>query len=82
MTETEEILKTITAKLKIKQEETGVKLLWSTQNMFSHPRFMNGASTNPDINVFAWACAKTKMALDCSHELGAENHVFWGGREG
>lgn len=80
--ETEDILKTITAKLKSKQAETGVKLLWCTQNMFSHPRFMNGASTNPDIDVFMWACAKTKMALDCSHELGAENHVFWGGREG
>ena len=71
----------------------GVKLLWATQNMFSHPRFMNGlcglraaqlsstvgASTNPDLDVFAWACAKTKMAMDAGHKLGAESHVFWGG---
>merc|ERR1711988_374621 len=43
---------------------------------------MNGASTNPDLDVFAWACAKTKMAIDAGHKLGAESHVFWGGREG
>ena len=64
------------------QKATGVGLLWATQNLFSHPRFMNGASTNPNLDCYAWACAKTKMALDVGHKLGGENHVFWGGREG
>eukprot|EP00937_MAST-01D_sp_MAST-1D-sp2_P003599 g3599.t1 len=82
LAETEEILNKVTDKLLAKQNETGVKLLWATQNMFSHPRFMNGASTNPDMDVFAWACAKTRMAIDAGFKLGAENHVFWGGREG
>ena len=80
--ETEEILDSVTDHLLKRQKETGVKLLWATQNMFSHPRFMNGAATNPDIDVFSWACAKTKMAMDAGLKLGAENHVFWGGREG
>lgn len=82
LAETQEILTKVTDKMLQKQKETGVKCLWSTQNMFSHPRFMNGASTNPDINTFAWACAKTRMAMDAGKKLGAENHVFWGGREG
>jgi len=64
------------------QQATGVKLLWATQNLFSHPRFMNGGATNPNLDNYAWACAKTKFALDVGHKLGAENHVFWGGREG
>lgn len=80
--DTERILESVTDKLLAKQNETGVKLLWATQNMFSHPRFMNGASTNPDLGSYAWACAKTKMAMDAGKKLGAENHVFWGGREG
>ena len=80
--ETETILDSVTDHLLKRQKETGVKLLWATQNMFSHPRFMNGAATNPDIDVFSWACAKTKMAMDAGLKLGAENHVFWGGREG
>jgi len=80
--DSERLLESVTDHLKAKQEETGVKLLWATQNMFSHPRFMNGASTNPDMVAFAWACAKTRMALDAGHKLGASNHVFWGGREG
>jgi xylose isomerase len=50
--------------------------------MFSNGRFMNGASTNPDLTAFSWACAKTKKSLDAGLQLGAENHVFWGGREG
>jgi xylose isomerase len=82
LAESEEMLNTITDKLLEKQNETGVKLLWTTQNMFSHPRFMNGASTNPDLTAFAWACAKTKMSIDSGARLGGENHVFWGGREG
>jgi xylose isomerase len=75
--ESERILESITDKLLAKQQETGIKLLWATQNMFSHPRFMNGASTNPDLTSFAWACAKTKMAMDAGKKLSAENHVFW-----
>lgn len=65
-----------------KQKETGVKLLWATQNMFSHIRYKDGASTSPDINVFAYACAQTKKTLELSKKLGGECHVFWGGREG
>lgn len=65
-----------------KQEETGVKLLWGTQNLFSHIRYKDGASTSPDFNVFASACAQTRKMLELGKKLGAGNHVFWGGREG
>jgi len=65
-----------------KQKETGVKLLWGTQNMFSNNRYKDGASTSPDIDVFAYACAQTKKMLEISKKLGGECHVFWGGREG
>lgn len=68
--------------LKAKQEETGVKLLWGTANLFSHPRFMNGGGTNPDLNVFAHAATQIRHAMDVTYELGGENYVFWGGREG
>lgn len=64
------------------QEKTGVKLLWATCNLFAHPRYMNGASTNPDAHVFAYAAAQVKKGLEVAHKLGAENYVFWGGREG
>ena len=64
------------------QKETGVKLLWGTANLFSHPRYMNGAATNPDFNVVCHAAAQVKAALDATVELGGENYVFWGGREG
>ncbi|MCP8900078.1 xylose isomerase [Gilvimarinus xylanilyticus] len=67
---------------KEKQKESGVKLLWGTSNLFSNPRFMNGASTNPDFNVVAYAGAQLKDAMDATIELGGENYVFWGGREG
>jgi xylose isomerase len=56
--------------------------LWGTANMFSNPRYMNGASTNPDFNVVCWAGAQVKNALDATIELGGSNYVFWGGREG
>jgi xylose isomerase len=72
----------ITDKMLEKQKETGIKLLWCTQNMFSHIRFKDGASTSPDLNVFAYACNQTKKSLDINKKLGGENHVFWGGREG
>ena len=65
-----------------KQNETGTKLLWGTANLFSHPRYMNGASTNPDFAVVARAGVQIKNALDSTIKLGGENYVFWGGREG
>lgn len=64
------------------QSETGIKLLWNTSNMFSHPRFAHGAATNPDAHVFAYAGSQVKKMLEVAVELGAENYVFWGGREG
>ncbi len=64
------------------QQATGVKLLWGTANLFSHPRYMCGAATNPDAHVFAYAAAQVKKALEVTHQLGGENYVFWGGREG
>lgn len=67
---------------KQRQEATGVKLLWGTANLFSHPRYMNGAATNPDFSVVARAAVQVKAALDATVELGGENYVFWGGREG
>jgi xylose isomerase len=67
---------------KAKQKETGIKLLWGTANVFGHPRYMNGASTNPDFNVIPWAATQVKNAIDATIELGGQNYVFWGGREG
>ncbi len=65
-----------------KQAATGVKLLWGTANLFSHKRYMNGASTNPDFHVVAHGAAQVKAALDATIALDGENYVFWGGREG
>jgi xylose isomerase len=65
-----------------KMAKTGVKLLWGTANMFSNRRFMAGAATNPDPDVFAYAAAQVKNALELTHELGGANYVLWGGREG
>ncbi|MFD0751397.1 xylose isomerase [Mucilaginibacter calamicampi] len=67
---------------KQKQAESGVKLLWGTANLFSHARYMNGASTNPDFHVLTHGAAQVKAALDATIALGGENYVFWGGREG
>ncbi|HEV8695297.1 MAG TPA: xylose isomerase, partial [Lysobacter sp.] len=80
--ESESNLKHMTVLAKERQKATGVKLLWGTANLFSHPRYMNGASTNPDFAVVARAAAQVKAALDATVELGGENYVFWGGREG
>ncbi|MDO5980205.1 xylose isomerase [Flavivirga spongiicola] len=80
--ESKENLKTLVRLAKQKQEESGVKLLWGTTNVFSHPRYMNGAATNPNFEVVAQAAAQVKSALDATVELGGENYVFWGGREG
>ncbi|MGB3149086.1 MAG: xylose isomerase, partial [Maribacter sp.] len=68
--------------LKEKQKASGVKLLWGTANCFSNPRYMNGAASNPNFDVVARAGAQVKIALDATIELGGENYVFWGGREG
>ncbi|MEH6658109.1 xylose isomerase [Leeuwenhoekiella marinoflava] len=67
---------------KVKQEESGIKLLWGTANLFSNPRYMNGAATNPNFDVLAYAGSQIKIAIDATLELGGENYVFWGGREG
>ena len=75
-------MKEIVAYLKKKQEETGIKLLWGTANVFGHARYMNGAATNPDFNVVARAAVQIKNAIDATIELGGTNYVFWGGREG
>ena len=68
--------------LKEEQERTGIKLLWGTANMFSNPRFMHGASTTCNADVYAYAAAQVKKCLEVTKELGGENYVFWGGREG
>ncbi len=65
-----------------KMAATGVKLLWGTANLFSHRRFMSGAATNPDPDVFAYSGATIKNCMDATHRLGGENYVLWGGREG
>lgn len=65
-----------------KIDETGVKLLWGTANLFSNARYMSGASTNPDPDVFAYSAATIKANMDVTHRLGGENYVLWGGREG
>jgi xylose isomerase len=80
--ESEQRLATITDYIKAKQATSGVKLLWGTANCFSNPRYMNGASTNPDFDVVARAGGQIKLALDATIKLGGENYVFWGGREG
>ncbi len=82
LAESNKHLDQIVAHAKQLQKATGVKLLWGTANLFSNPRFMCGASTNPDAHVFAYAAAQVKKAMDVTKELGGENYVFWGGREG
>ncbi len=68
--------------LEQEQERTGVKLLWGTANMFSNPRFMHGAATSCNADVFAYAASQVKKAMEITLRLGGENYVFWGGREG
>jgi len=67
---------------KAHQKASGIKLLWGTANLFSNPRYMCGGATNPDAHVFAYAAAQVKKAMEATVELGGENYVFWGGREG
>lgn len=80
--ESESRLEKIVAYAKEKQQESGVKLLWGTANLFGNSRYMNGAATNPDFHVLTYAGTQVKNALDATIELGGENYVFWGGREG
>lgn len=68
--------------LKEEQDRTGIKLLWGTANLFSHPRYVHGASTSCNADVFAYGAAQVKKALETTHDLGGEGYVFWGGREG
>lgn len=75
-------LDTMVQKAKQLQKETGIKLLWGTANLFSHPRYAHGAATNPDAHVFAYAAAQVKHAIAATQELGGAGYVFWGGREG
>jgi xylose isomerase len=80
--ESEKNLFTLVDKAKKLQKATGVKLLWGTANVFSHPRFMNGAATNPEFGVVALAATQVKAAIDATIELGGQGYTFWGGREG
>ncbi|MFS0489055.1 xylose isomerase [Leadbetterella byssophila] len=80
--ENERRLEALTQYALEKQKATGVKLLWGTANLFSNRRYMNGAITNPDFHVLTHGAAQVKAALDATIQLGGENYVFWGGREG
>ncbi|HVL13106.1 MAG TPA: xylose isomerase, partial [Gemmata sp.] len=82
LAETNKNLDAVVKKLGQKQKDTGIKLLWGTANLFSNKRFVHGASTSCNADVFAYAGAQVKKALEATKELGGENYVFWGGREG
>ncbi len=77
-----ENVKKISEPIARKMEDTNIKLLWGTANLFSHPRYMAGAATNPDPDIFKCAAAQVKCMLETTHQLGGENYVLWGGREG
>jgi xylose isomerase len=80
--ETQANLDAVVATIAGHMERTGLKLLWGTANLFSHPRYAAGAATNPDPEVFAYAATQVKSMLEATHRLGGENYVLWGGREG
>lgn len=82
LAETNKNLDEIVKLVKELMDETGIKLLWGTANTFSHPRYVHGASTSCNADVFAYAAAQVKKAMEITKELGGENYVFWGGREG
>ncbi|MBB6637239.1 xylose isomerase [Cohnella thailandensis] len=82
LAETNKNIDVIVAKLKEFQQSTGKKLLWNTANLFTNPRYVHGASTSNNAEVFAYSAATIKKMLEVGKELGAENYVFWGGREG
>ncbi|MEO1496223.1 MAG: xylose isomerase [Planctomycetota bacterium] len=82
LSETNANFDAVAAVLKEEQERSGVKLLWGTANLFSNPRFMHGAATSCNAEVFAYGAAQVKKAIEVTHELGGEGYTFWGGREG
>ncbi|TWT47719.1 xylose isomerase [Botrimarina hoheduenensis] len=82
LAETNKNFDAVAAVLQEEQQRTGVKLLWGTANLFSNPRFMHGAATSCNADVFAYAAAQVKKALEVTHNLGGEGYTFWGGREG
>ena len=82
LSETNDLLSRLADGMQRKMAESGVKLLWGTANLFSHHRFMSGAATNPDPEIFAYAAAQVRHAFEITHRLGGENYVLWGGREG
>jgi xylose isomerase len=82
LTETNKNLDAVVKRLKEQQQRTGIKLLWGTANLFSNPRYVHGAATSPNADVFAFAAAQVKKMLEVTKELGGANYVFWGGREG
>ena len=80
--DTRSTLETVVGEIERHMERTGIRLLWGTANLFSHPRYAAGAATNPDPEVFAYAAAQVKVMLETTHRLGGVNYVLWGGREG
>jgi xylose isomerase len=80
--DTRRIFDAVMDMVEARMEETGVRLLWGTASLFNHPRYMSGAATNPDPEVFAFAAAQVKQILETTHRLGGQNYVLWGGREG
>ncbi len=80
--QTNENLDAVVKVLKEEQQRTGIKLLWGTACLFAHPRYVHGAATSCNADVFAFAAAQVKKAIEVTHELGGEGYVFWGGREG
>ena len=82
LADTNRIFDSVAEVLQEEQERTGIKLLWGTANMFTHPRYLHGAATSSNADVFAYCAAQVKKALEITQALGGENYVFWGGREG
>ena len=82
LTETNQNLDAVVRVLKEEQQRTGIRLLWGTACLFAHPRYVHGAATSCNADVFAYAAAQVKKALEVTHELGGAGYVFWGGREG
>ncbi|MFM8327792.1 MAG: xylose isomerase, partial [Pirellulaceae bacterium] len=80
--QTHELFDRVAKSLKEHQQKTGVRLLWGTANMFSHPRYLHGAATSCNADVFAYCASQVKKCLEVTKELGGVNYVFWGGREG
>ena len=82
LAETNKYLDIVSDEIKKEMDRTGIKLLWGTANLFNHPRYMCGAGTSPDANVYAYAAGQLKKAIDITVKLGGKGYVFWGGREG